>query len=126
MKSGTIIFRMNRPVKEEELCLLSPGGFYVQDNNGAEHGFDFLDTAGEISKEAPCKVIYRMENPDLESFPGMTNIRVPVMIKSSECYMYSYKDDLFPERIILFSITGDDNAIYEFPGKFLDGTQFPG
>ena len=123
IRKAICLVRMNRPVRKKELTF-SPGGFYIKDKSREEHGFDFLDSSGSVQEDDPYVVIWEMEHPFLECFPGMGNIRTGEIAALIECYLETGRDDLFPVEMVSLCVTDTESGDFLFPRELLDATVF--
>ena len=107
--------RFDRPITEDgwrAYSPFSPGGYAVK-AGGKEYQFDFMDSAGHITRDDPAVLSWMAWNPDRSSFPEIAELEqhLPEINAFTECFIY-IDDDCFPpgkapnvERIEAFEIT---------------------
>lgn len=123
-----LTLKMNRPVQARR-DYISPGGYHFKDENGKEWGMDFNASEAFINKDDPSIIDFVLSDPDLVTFPEMTEAfeKAHTFTEITDFYVFTGEEKPFrgicPVKIISFSLE-EGYEIYDFPRSLLDTWSF--
>lgn len=117
---ASLAIRFDKPVTEDQLTGLVPGGYCVKTRLGKEFGFDFTWTSRSLDTHDPHVVWFKAWELDTASFPEADDLvpKIRTVEEFPECYCYVEESlGLEPAALTHFKLVIDGKGHPKTPSK---------